>query len=373
MAEGIRKRVSPHTGVVTYEASVWVSADRRRIRKTFPTMAAARSWRSDALQAVRQKRLRGPSGITFREAAETWIREARAGLATTRGGGRYKPSAVASYESSLRVRVLPTLGGLRLEQITRHGLQQLVDEWAAEGIGSSTIRNALMPLRVVFRRAVRRGIVAINPCDGLELPPPSARRERIASPVEAAALIDALAVDDRALWSVAVYAGLRSGEIQALRWSDVDLASGRIHVRRAWDPKARVYVDPKSRAGRRVVPIAGVLRDELVEHRMRTGRGDDHLVFGRNGVTPIVHHGVLSRARAAWRRRDLDALGLHEARHTAVSIWIAAGVNIRAVSTYAGHSSVAFTLERYGHLMPGDQAQAIDLLDRFLEAATAVH
>lgn len=80
---------------------------------------------------------------------------------------------------------------------------------------------------------------------------------------------------------------------------------------------------------------------------------------------------VLRRAQGAWRRCGLDPLGLHEARRTAVSIWIAAGVNIRAVSTYAGHSSVAFILDRYGHLLPCDQAQATALLDRILEGASS--
>jgi integrase len=75
-----------------------------------------------------------------------------------------------------------------------------------------------MPLRVIYRRALARGEVAVNPCTGLELPAVRGRRDRIASPAEAAALIEALPESDRALWATALYAGLRRGELLALRW-----------------------------------------------------------------------------------------------------------------------------------------------------------
>lgn len=366
MAEGIRRRVSDRTGRVTYEAAVYVAAEKRAIRRTFPTLAAARKWRSDALRAVREHRLHGPSRVTFRQAAEEWLAEAKAGRATTKSGTPYKPSVLASYEAALNRRVLPAIGARRLEDITTGQLQRLVDRWGKEGLSGSTIRNALMPIRVVYRRAVRRGVVAVNPASGLELPAPARRRERIASPLEVAALLDALAPADRALWSVAFYAGLRSGEIQALRWIDVDLAAGRIHVRRSWDPGTRTFVAPKSRAGARTVPMAGALRDELVGHRMRTGREGEQLVFGRTPEIPQANANILARARRTWERAGLAPFGLHEARHSAVSLWIAAGVNIRQIATYAGHGSTSFSLDRYGHLLAGDEQTTSGLLDAFL-------
>jgi integrase len=80
-----------------------------------------------------------------------------------------------------------------------------------------------MPLRVIYRRAVSHGEISINPTTGLELPAVRGRRDRIATPEQAAQLLNALRAGDRAVWAVALYAGLRRGELMALRWQDIDL------------------------------------------------------------------------------------------------------------------------------------------------------
>ena len=76
------------------------------------------------------------------------------------------------------------------------------------------------------------------------------------------------------------------------------------------------------------------------------------------------------RAQGAWKTAELEPIGLHEARHTFASLMIAAGVNAKTLSVYMGHSSITITLDRYGHLFPGNEAQAATLLDGFLERAT---
>ena len=104
-------------------------------------------------------------------------------------------------------------------------------------------------------------------------------------------------------------------------------------------------------------------------------------VFGRDGETRFDQSSLRTRARRAWaaetaRRReaDLDAaalesIGLHECRHTFASLMIAAGVNAKALSTYMGHTNIAITLDRYGHLMPGNEDEAAGLLDAYLARA----
>lgn len=370
-----RAECASHTGrdcscSPAYEAWAYSPRERRKIRRSFPTLAAAKAWRADAQVAIRRGQLRAPTQTTLIDAAEAWLEGAKAGLIRTRSGDGYKPSALRGYEKALRDRILPAFGGSRLAQIDRLDLQDFADRLLAEGLSASTIRNVVMPLRVIYRRALSRGDVAVNPTAGLELPAVRDRRERVASPVEAAALIEAAPPGDRALWAAALYAGLRRGELQALRWEEVDLQAGVICVERSWDDKSRLCVEPKSRAGRRSVPIAAVLRQHLLGHRLRSGRSEG-LVFGRSGVEPFVASTVWRRARTAWKRRDLRPISFHEARHTFASLMIAAGVNAKALSTYMGHASVTTTHDRYGHLMPGNEVEAAGLLDGYLILAAA--
>jgi integrase len=246
-------------------------------------------------------------------------------------------------------------------------LHKFVDVLVAEGLDPSTIRNTLMPLRVIYRRAVSRGVVAINPVVGIELPAVRGRRERIASPDEAQRLLSVLPGRDRPVWATAIYSGLRAGELQALTWDCVDLASGVIRVERAWDPKSHVYVAPKSRAGRRKVPVLGVLRDILLDLRM-AGPAEG-LVFTGASTEHFDTSSLHRRARSRWQAAGLTPIGLHECRHTFASLMIAAGVNAKALSTYVGHANISTTFDLYGHLMPGGEDEAAALADAYLERA----
>jgi integrase len=352
-----------------FQASVWSARDGKKIRRQFRTQAEAKSWRADALVQLGKGKLRAPTQITFRQAAEGWLRMARSGAIRTRSGSAYKPSALRGYEQALRLRVLPDLGGARLSAITRSDLQRLVGRLQAQELSASTIRNTLLPLRTIFRDAelLTDGGVPTNPTTGLRLPAVRGGRDRIATPQEAETLIVALPKGDRALWATALYAGLRLGELQALRWQDVDLAQGVIKVERSWDPKEGV-IDPKSRSGRRSVPVAGILRDHLVEHRMNTAWGEG-FVFGRQAERPFNASSVHRRAKVAWKRLELRPITLHEARHTAASWMIAAGLNAKALSTYLGHANISITFDRYGHMMPGSEDEATERLDAYLSRA----
>lgn len=351
----------------TYQASVWSARERKRLFKTFASLAEAKAWRTDAQVALRRGTMRAGSTGTLGEAAEAWLEGVKSGAVRNRSGHAYKPSAIRGYETSLVTRVLPELGGVRLSEIRRVDLQDFADRLCADGLDPSTVRNTLMPLRAIFRRAVARGEVGVNPTSGLELPAMEGARDRIASPAEAAELLAALPERDRAVWATAMYAGLRRGELLALRWEDVDLAAGVIHVDRSWDAKEGA-VGPKSRAGRRTVPIPAVLRDYLVEHKLSSGRHVG-LVFGTSYAQPFTPSNVRKRANAAWVRAGLEPIGLHECRHTFASLMIAAGVNAKALSAYMGHSSVTITLDRYGHLMPGNESEAAQRLDAYLAEA----
>jgi hypothetical protein len=193
-----------------YQASVYDQRAGKRVRRHFRTLAAAKVWRQDALPALRRGTMRAPSQTTLRAAWEEWKAGADAGTIRTRSGDRFKPSTLRGYAQAME-RILGDLGAVKLSDITRRDVQRLVDRMLGDGADPSTIRNAVM-LRVIFRRAIEDGDIAVNPCSNLRLPAVRGRRDRIASPSEAAALIAALDNEhDKAVWAVAFYAGLRLG------------------------------------------------------------------------------------------------------------------------------------------------------------------
>ena len=126
-------------------------------------------------------------------------------------------------------------------------------------------------------------------------------------------------------------------------------------------------MEVKSRAGRRKVPITAALRDHLMDHNLRGG--GEGLAFARADGRPFSGTALRFRALRAWKAAGLVSITPHECRHTFASVWIAAGVNIKALSTFMGHANIAITLDHYGHLMPGPEDEAIELVDAYLARA----
>lgn len=358
MAAGIETRASH--GRTVYCAVVFDKATGRKRSKTFNTITAAKQWRRDAAVALRAGTMTTDRGPLLAKAAAVWLDALRAGHVRNRSGDPYKPSAIRGYEYTLRTYALPQLGQHRLAEIRPQDVQRLVDRLVQDKCAPATIDSALTPLRALYRRAVARGEVQTNPTLRIEKPAVRCKIRHVATPVEASGRLAALDPADRPLWATAFYAGLRRGELVGLRWEDLDLATGVIHVRRGWDA-LEGEIAPKSRQGCRAVPIPAVLRDHLVEHRMSsTGEGR---VFGSLGLV----RGQAQRAGKRWADEGHDRLTLHDARHTYASLMIAAGVNAKALSTFMGHANIAITLDRYGHLMPGNEAEAAQLLDAYLD------
>ncbi len=165
-----------------------------------------------------------------------------------------------------------------------------------------------------------------------------------------------------------MYAGLRRGELQALRAEDVDLANGVIRVEFGWEYREG-QIPLKSNAGRRKVPISAVLRDFLDARLADCGYSGTDRFFGLvTGARPFDPSKLTKRADRAWQDAGLERITPHECRHTFASLMIAAGVNAKALQTFMGHANISITLDRYGHLMPGSEAEGARLLDAYLDA-----
>jgi integrase len=185
-----------------------------------------------------------------------------------------------------------------------------------------------------------------------------------------AALIEALPSKDQAALGLAVYAGLRMGELVAIEWESIDLEAQMLRVVRGWDEKSCQFLDAKSKAGQnRTVPVVDRLATLLADHRVLMNHLASGLLFpgAWDATRPASPGGFRNRAADTWKEAALQPLGFHEGRHTFASLMIAAGVNAKALSTYMGHANISITLDRYGHLMPGNEAEARALLDAYLE------
>ncbi len=348
-----------------FRAEVFSPRDGKKIRKTFRRESEAKSWRAEAKRALDHGALRAPTQRTLAESATAWLDGAERGEVRNRSGDQYKPATLRGYRQALEDYVLPEIGSRKLNTVTTSDLQHLVDRWQAEGRSASTVRNSIKPLQAIYRRARSREGVNLNPTHDLELPAARPKEVEIVAPEVAAHLLDAAPAPDRALWATALYAGLRYGELRALRWGAVDLAGGTIRVQESWDPKEGA-IAPKTRTSRRTTPLPGLLRDHLLDHKLNAAAdAADALVFGVEG-RPFQAAVIYRRADKAWMDSGLGRLRLHQARHTYASFMIAAGVNAKALSSFMGHSSIKVTFDLYGHLMPGTEAEAAALLDTFL-------
>lgn len=366
----------------TYEAWVYSKRDKKKIRKAFPTQAAAKGWRTDAMKAVQDKRLRAPSSKTLRLEVDEWLAGVREGRILNKREQPYKPAVVRNYELALRLRVLPTLGDRKLADVDLSDLLELKEHLLGEGVSGSTIRNSFVPLQAIYRRARRNGTVAVNPTLDLGLPT-AGRRDRAATPAQAVELLATLPDAERGVWATAFYAGLRRGELQALRVGDVDLEAGVLRVKRGWDA-VEGPIEPKSQAGKRAVFVLDLLRPYL--EPLVDGAEPDALVFGATAVSPFEPRNIDRKARRALKAENdarteaateaneqpvlVEWFGLHEARHSFSTFMDHAGISEAREDRYMGHSAPGVS-GRYRHLLPGQIAEDARRVDEYLAGTVA--
>jgi integrase len=358
------------------QAAVWDNRTGKYVRKTFKGQGcfqAASSWKTDTSRALKRGELTSTSSPLFKDAREQ-LPEGMQGQTTEIFGGpilsrkatSYKPSVVRSYSKVLEQRLGPAFDPYKLEDLQRNDWQTLVDEMISEGLDGQTIRNVLMPARVIYKRCIRRGKgVTVNPLTDLELPAVEEKPRSIADPKEAAELLKALPQADQALWATAFYAGLRQGELRELRVENIDLESGVLHVEGSWDVEAGT-VDPKSKSGKRDVFVCQHLRDYLEPHLERLGR-DTGFVFG-TATRPYNYDATVNRADRAWKDAKLERSTFQSARHSFRSFLdaVSGAISETRADRYQGHAPTHELRARYSHSLDGQLALDAAALDEWL-------
>jgi integrase len=283
-----------------------------------------------------------------------------------------RPKTRTRNEMVFRVYVLPRFGAVPLDAITQREVRAWVTSLTARRLSPATVHKAYQLFAKVMAAAVDGGMLAVTPCRGVPLPKVEREEMRYLNPAEIACLAEAIRPGYQALVFVGAYGGLRIGELAGLRRSRVDLVDGLVDVAETVvEVEGRLlFGPPKTRAGRRRIRLPGRVVDELALHLRAPGRPTDP-VFRSPAGGPLR---VTAFRQRIWRPATLAAglpgLRIHDLRHTAVALWIAAGASPKEVAVRAGHTSTSFVLDRYGHLFPESDAALCDRLDALFVPAT---
>jgi integrase len=265
-----------------------------------------------------------------------------------------------------RTHVLPEFGHLPLNAITPATVSKWVNKMMLT-LNASTVRKNVFALRRVLGLGVAYGLIKTNAAAGVRLPAEPKHEQRFLTHDEAWTLAETVPHEFRAMVLVAVFGGLRFGEVCGLQRNNIKPETNQIVVRRTLIDTGReiTFGPPKTKTSIRTVTVPRSIMTELVAHMDRfAGDDSDALVFTGKRGNPIRRSWFY---KVYWLRAvktaGLEGLRFHDLRHTFVALWVSLGRNAKEVSKAAGHSSVAFTLDRYGHLYDTDEAGLADELD----------
>lgn len=358
----VRRRNSPsdrregRTGWVV----AWREPDGRQRRKAFDRKADAEAWATHVEHGLRSGAYLDPTAAraTVGELAEVW----------RRGQLQLTPSTAARYDGVLRNQVLPTWERVPLGAVAFGTVQAWVADLHASGLAPRSVLKAHMLLARVLDLAVKERRIPINPARGVELPRAKQTAKQFLTADQLHDLAEACEDACTGLGLIVTtlgYTGLRFGELAALRVSDFDPLRRRLHVRRSvTDVNGRMVIGEPKTHQHREVGVPRFLVEEIAEHLAAIGRRGDDLIF------TAPEGGVLRLNNV--RRRGFDrgtaAVGLtgftpHALRHTAASLAVASGADVKAVQRMLGHASAAMTLDVYAGLFEDGLDAVADAMD----------
>lgn len=278
------------------------------------------------------------------------------------GLSHLKESTAERYRGIVRTHIEPRWGTYRLSSVATSDVAAWVGELSAGGLSASTVRHIHRVFSLIMAMAVQDGRIARNPATGVRLPRAVRDEPRFLSVPELTALVHASGAGGLAM-CVLAFTGVRFGELTALRVARVDLARRRLHIAEsASEVGGRLVWTTTKNHQSRSVPVPPGLIPDLA--RACEGKKPGDLVFTAPGGGPL--------RLGNWRTRVFDPacaaasiVGLtpHDLRHTAASLAIAAGANVKAVQRMLGHSSAAMTLDIYAGLFGDDLDTVAALLD----------
>lgn len=289
------------------------------------------------------------------------------------------------YEQVVRLHIAPALGHHRLTALRPYHLQQLYAAKRTAGLAPASIGRVHAVLHRALNQALKEGEVPRNVAKMVDRPRLERRELQLPSPVAVSRLIDAAwKAEDRmaALWTMAAYSGCRRGELLGLTWADVDLERGAIQIRRSMtkvQDLAPCFSELKTARSRRTVTLPGDAVAAL--HRVKAQQAQDRLlskgmyanhdlVFATPAGTPFPPRTVGHAFKRALKRAELPAsVRLHDLRHFAATLMLAAGVHPKIASERLGHSQVGITMDLYTHAVEGLDRDAAERMQEAMNRA----
>lgn len=365
-----------------FRFSIAVDGRRRWIERQ------SKNWtRKDAQREMLAAMTRADAGHEFGTSKESLANYLRAWLEIREKSGKLKATTIGTMRIHVERYLVPAIGEIRLGDLKPTRLEQFYGELLesgaigrsrrgkGEGLSPKMVRNIHGTLRKALGDAVRKGIIASNPADRVDLPrwdrPEMEAWSRDESG-EFLASCYANADPMFPIWLLLLSTGLRRGEVCGLRWGDVDLVESSITIRTTRviaDGRGVIESTPKSKAGGRVVVIDPMTRDALARLK-----DDQEGIAGRLGLPApefvavdldgrVIHpQTIVRRFQQAREAAGLRPIKFHEARHSHASQLLDAGESIVVVSRRLGHSRVSTTLDIYAHRLPSADR---DLADRW--------
>lgn len=343
---------------------------QRTLSNKFKTEAEAWRWVRKILSDVDKGDYVHSNALTVGHYLDEWLPGIKS---------QVKPSTWASYASYTNRHLIPKLGSVPLQALKATHLKRLYSELAqdgsrqdgaAGGLSTRSIRYIHAILRLALTDAVKEGLVQKNVALLVDAPRLQQSEMKTWTGEQAKAFLTYVQNDRlAAAWALALSTGLRKGELLGLRWQDVDLDTGRLAVNQTLISvgyKAQ-FSTPKTDRGKRSIDLDPETAQLLRSHRARQAEErlawgpayqDSGLVFTRETGEPIHPESFSSIFERLVKGSGVPRIRLHDCRHTFASLALAEGINPLIVSRRLGHSSVAFTLDVYGHEMPGDQMEA---------------
>ena len=351
--------------------SVGYSGGKRARRWVYgKTRAEVGAKLRSVILAHEQGLLVSPGRLTVQQFLTRWLAESVE--------PKVRPRTFASYAQLCRLHIYPALGPVSLRKLGPQQIQTLLNALQRSGLSPRTVQYVRAVLRSGLAQALKWGVVSQNAAALVSGPRVPRKSVQTLDPDQARKLLEAMAGHRfGALVSVALGLGLRQGEALGLKWDAVDLDAALLHVRVALQRIGRGWtlVEPKSERSRRSIalPAFAVLalrshRVRQLEQRMLSGSAwtDQGFVFTNRDGGPLESRNVTKAFQRVLRELDLPTLRFHDLRHTAATLLLAQGVDVRTIMETLGHSQISLTLNTYSHVLPKLQRQAAERMDQLL-------